>query len=156
MGAFGICAVNGAGQAHWVPHIAVVPGDVVVAHQHQLGVGLQAGQHVLVQGLEPAHFVHKLIAVWGLTIRKVSTNHPHAQDRGADDPRHVVFKTGDVVHHILQGVAADQGHAVVRFLAKVGNLVTAGFYVGTWKFVVGQLGLLQGQHIHGRVGCLGL
>ena len=119
-------------------------------------MGLQAGRHVLVQGLEPAHFVHKLIAVWGLTIRKVSTNHPHAQDRGADDPRHVVFKTGNVVHHILQRVAADQGHAVVGFLAKVGDVVTAGFYLGTREFVVGQLGLLQGQHIDGSLRRLGL
>ena len=56
-----VSAVNGVFQADGVPHIGVVKGDVVIAHQHQFGVGNQLGLDPVAQALEPVHLVVKFV-----------------------------------------------------------------------------------------------
>ena len=79
--------------------------DVEVAHQHQLGVSCQLFTQPVLQGFEPAHFVDKLVAVWRLAIGEVRANHAHAIDRACNHARHLVFKPGNVFHHIAGLVA---------------------------------------------------
>ena len=148
VGAFFICAVDGASQGHWVPHVQVVPSDVVVAHQHQLVV---AGQFILdecLQSMKPVHFVNKLVAVGRLSIGEIRAHHPHTVDGGGDHTRHFVGKAWDVVHHLGDGMLGNQRHTVVGFLAEESHLVASRFNLGFGKFVVGGFGFLQSQHIH--------
>ena len=105
MGAFLIGAVDGASQGHRVPHITVIHRDVEVTHQHQAGMMRQLLAYPVMQSLEPAHLVDKLVAVRRLAIGEVGTNHAHPVHRGADHARHVISKTGNVAHHVGGGCA---------------------------------------------------
>ena len=145
-------AVDRVLQAHRIPHVGVVKGDVVVTHQHQLGVHQQLGLDPVAQGLEPVHLVLKLLGARSLAVGEIRANHPHAVHRAGDHPRQLVAEAGDVFHHVDGFGCAEQGHAVVGLLAKPLRLVTGCRKGRMRKLVVGHLGLLQHQHIN-RVGC---
>jgi hypothetical protein len=49
------------------------------------------------------------------------------------------------------GCLADQRHAVVGFLAEESHLITSGFNLGAWKFIVRGFGFLQGQYVDGFI-----
>ena len=149
--AFFFGAVNRVFQAHRVPHVGVVKGDVVVAHQHQLGVLDQFLAHPVAQAFEPRHLVVKFVRARFLPVGKIGTDDAHAVDRGADDPCHIVGKPRNVLHHIGRRRARQQRDAVVGLLAET-LCVVARLREGIKrKFVVSQLELLHHQHIH-RVG----
>ena len=105
MPAFFFGAMDGPSQCDRVPHIAVVDGDIEVTHQHQFVVAAEFIFQPLLQRGQPSHFVNKLVAVRGLPVRKIRTNHTHTVDRAGDHARHVIGKAGDVVHHVSEGVA---------------------------------------------------
>ena len=107
----------------------------------------QLGLDPIAQGLEPFHFVFKLVAARRLAVGEIRTNHAYTLHRTSDDPRQLVFKTGDVFHHIASLGLGQQGHAVVGFLPKPLRLVTRLRKGIVGKFIVGEFGLLQGQHI---------
>ena len=144
-------AVNLAFHANRVPHIGIVKGDVVVAHQHQLRVRGQFGAHPVTQAFEPAHLVLKLVAAGLLPVGKVARNHPHIPHIGTDHARHVVTETGNVAHHVGHRRARQQGNAVVGFLAK-GVRVVAGLTQRLEReLVIRHLQFLQSEHVD-RIG----
>ena len=151
MVAFFLGAVDRALQAHGVPDVAVVKGDVVVAHQHQIGVGHQLFTHPTAQAFEPFHLVFKLVAAGLLAIGEIGANDPHALHGARDHAGHVVIKAGDVFDHIRGRGARQQGHAVVGLLTKPLRLVACIQKGLGGKLVVRHLQLLQHQYID-RVG----
>ena len=148
---FFVGAVNGASQGDGIPHVQVVPRDVVVTHQHQFVV---AGQFIFdkgLQGRQPRHFVNKFVAVGGLAVGEVRAHDTHTIHRGCDDTGHLVGETWDVVYHLGHRVFGNQRHTVVGFLTEEGHVVTSRFNLGFGKFVVSGFGFLQGQHIDAAV-----
>jgi hypothetical protein len=63
-------AVDLAGPGHGVVDVAVLGGDVEVAHQHQARVRGQLGAQPLAQRVQPAHLVGELVAVGAWPLGK--------------------------------------------------------------------------------------
>jgi hypothetical protein len=64
----------------------------------------------------------------------------------------LVLEADDVLHDVAQRMAAHDRDAVVGFLPEHGAVFVARRAQGVeWKLVVGELQLLQAQHVH-RVG----
>ena len=151
--------MNGAGQAHRIPHVQFVKGDVVVPQQNQMGVLLHFALDPSTQRLEPTHFVDKFVAVGCLTIGKIAANHAQLPARtigvgGGNHARQLVFKARNVFHHRSAGLHRDQGHPVVGFLSKPLGLVTRIGERRQRKLVVTQFEFLQGQDVHAPFGFL--
>ena len=126
----------------------VAPRPLIAA----LRVLLQLLAHPFAQGVEPAHFVGELVAARRLSVGKVGADHAQRAQRrvlvsGRDDARHVVFKAWDVFDDRCTLALGDQGHTVVGFLAEPVGLPARFGKCGRREFVVGELELLQGQHI---------
>jgi hypothetical protein len=106
------------------------------------------------QRVQPFHLVDELVAVGGLPVGKIGADHAHPLHRAGDHTGHVILKARDVAHHIARALPAQQGHAVVGFLAKKINLVARRFNGLARKLVIGGFGLLQNQGIDGLLGSL--
>ena len=139
-----------------VMRVAVVQSDVEVAHQHQARRALDFPRQPVTQAVQPLHFVGKLIAVWRLTVHKIAIDQAQRAVRclygGGDHTRLFVGKTVYVFSDIVQRQAADDGHAVVGFLAEHRAMPVAGVVKGLQrKFFIWNFQLLQAQHFN-RVG----
>ena len=157
MGALLGGAVDGFAQAFRIPHVQIVKSDVVVAQQHQLRKALQLGAQPGLHGFQPAHLVGKLVGAGGLTVGKIGVHHAQRLAVGggiaaAEHARHVAVHAGNVAHHILRFFARDQRHAVVGLLAEELAVVAGIGDRLQRKLVIGQLGFLQRQNLHFRVG----
>jgi hypothetical protein len=56
-----------------------------------------------------------------------------------------------VAHHVGERMARQDRHAVVGLLAAEGDLVAGGLDLGLREFIVGELGLLDAEHVD-RIG----
>ena len=151
MRTFFVGAMDGPGQCHRVPHIPVVNGDIEVTHEHQFVMAREFIFQPLLQRGQPSHFVNKLVAVRRLAIGEIRTDHAHTVDRAGDDTRHVIGKTGNVVHHVSDRVTRNQRHTVIGFLTEKRQVVSGGFNLCPRKFVVRGFGFLQCQYVDGLV-----
>ncbi len=136
-----------AGPALRVVHIAVVGGDVVVAAQGELRVFRQLLLQPDDQGIEPAQLVVVLVATDFLAVRHVGADDARAVDRAADQAFLLVGEMRVAANHIVNGLAGEQGDAVVGLLAREGDLVAGCLDLCLREIVVFQLQFLQAQHI---------
>ena len=148
--------VNRLAQTLRVMGVAVVQSDVEVAHQHQARRALDLPGQPVAQAVQPLHFVGKLVAVRRLAVHKITIDQTQRAVRclygGGDHARLFIGKTVYVFSDIVQRQAADDGHAVVGFLAEHRTVAVAGVLQGLQrKFFIWDFQLLQTQHIY-RVG----
>ena len=139
--------VDGFGQGDRVVSIAVVVGDVEVTQQGQARMRCQLLRHILLQAIEPAHFVGELVTARLLAIDKITVDDAHAVHRSGNQARVFIGKVWVAAHHILQRQPADEGHAVIGFLPKGGALVAQLGKSGVRKFFIHHLQLLHAQDI---------
>jgi hypothetical protein len=87
---------------------------------------------------QPAHLVDHLVRIQRLAVGDVCGNHPHRAAGGVVGGRHdallLVGKAGDVLDHVAplgqRGLARQDGHAVVGFLAREQGGITSGIELG--------------------------
>ena len=107
----------------FVPFFGVVAvgigrGDVEVAEQDEFGVGGHFGANKLGQCGKPLFFVLEFGAVQGFAVDAIDVDDAHAVDGGGDDAALlVVGESRQAAMYVLRFVAADDGDAVVGFLA---------------------------------------
>ena len=148
--------MNGLAQGHRVVAVAVVGGDVEVAQQHQIGVCQQFPAHPVAQAIEPFHLVGKLLSARLLAIDKIAVDQAYLTTRqlavrniqgGSDHARLLVVEACNVFHDVACRRAAQNGDAVIGFLAKHRALVARILKLLERKLVVAELELLQAQGI---------
>ena len=151
-GAFLVRDQHLAGPGDRVVHVAVVGGDIVVAHDGQLRVLQRFFGQPVVQGGQPAQLVLVFVRVDALAVRHVGADDAHATDRRGQDALLRIFIAGIVLHHVGDRQLRQDGHAVVGFLAAEDHLVTSRLDLGDGELVIRELGLLQAEYVD-RVVC---
>ena len=141
-----------AGPQFRVVHVAVLGSDVVVAQDREPFVDLQFLAHPFAQRGEPAQFIGVLVGADGLAVRHVGADEAHAVDGRRDQALLLVLVMRIVAHDIGDGEARQDRHAVIRLLAAEHDLVAGRIDLGDGEFVVGELGLLDAEHVDGIGG----
>ena len=106
-----------------VPFFGVVAvgigrGDVEIAEQDEFGVCGHFVVDELGEGGKPLFFVLEFWAVQGFAIDAIDVDDAYAVDGGGDDAAlRVVGEGRQAAMYVLRFVAADDGDAVVGFLA---------------------------------------
>ena len=144
-----------------VPDVVVLRGDVPVAHEGDLGVGVlgEPACGLVLELVEPLQLVRHVLVIQGAAVGNIQA--PDADTvagcgdgAGLLDGVLAALAEGRLVHegafHILQTHAGGNGHAVPLAEAKVGHLVAVVFKELPGEVLVLALGFLDGQHI--RVG----
>ena len=114
---------DGGAMDFFMPFFGVVAvgigrGDVEVAEQYEFGVGGHFGADELGQCSKPLFFVLEFGAVQGFSVDAIDVDDAYAVDGGGDDAAlRVIGEGGKAAMYVLWLVAADDGDAVVGFLA---------------------------------------
>lgn len=114
---------DGGTMDFFVPFFGVVAvgigrGDVEVAEQDEFGVCGHFGADELGQCGKPLFFVLEFWAVQGFAVDAIDVDDAHAVDGGGDDAAlRVVGEGGQAAMYVLRFVPADDGDAVIGFLA---------------------------------------
>ena len=114
---------DGGTMDFFVPFLGVVAvgigrGDVEVAEQDKFGVGGHFGADELGQCGKPLFFVLEFGAVQCFAVDAIDVDDAHAVDSGGDDAALWVVGEGwQAAMYVLRFVAADDGDAVIGFLA---------------------------------------
>jgi hypothetical protein len=101
----------------------------------------------LAQRGQPRQLVDVFVGIDRLAVRHVGAHDAHAVDGGGQDALLLVLEARVVLHHVGDRQLRQDRHAVVGFLAAEGDLVAGGVDLGHREFVVGELGLLQAEHV---------
>ena len=132
---------------HRIVHVAVIGRDVEIAEHHQLRVTLHLLAHPVGHRVQPAQFVIVLLAAHGLAVDHIQIDDAHAAHGGGQHALLLIGKAGYAALHLGDFGFAENGYAVVGFLAVEHHVVAGGLDLGLREFVVFQLGFLQHQHI---------
>ena len=114
---------DGGAMDFFVPFFGVVAvgigrGDVEVAEQDEFGVDGHFCADELGQCGKPLFFVLEFGAVQGFAVDAIDVDDAHAVDGGGDDATlRVIGEGGKATMYVLWFVAADDGDAVIGFLA---------------------------------------
>ena len=128
--------------------VGVGGGDVEVAEQNQLFMTGDFVAHQFGERGKPLFFILELGAVGGFAVDAVDIDDAHAANGGGDDaPLRVVGQRGQAGAHVVQRVTADDGDAVVGFLAAPRAVPTHHFEGGSGEFVLVEFELLQGEDV---------
>ena len=147
------CVMDRVFQASRVIGITVFRRHIEVADQHQLGVLCHLLLHPVMQSIQPAHLVGKFFRARFLAIDEIAIDETNlarrAVNRAGNNACLLIFKTGNIAHHIARRSACNPGHAVIGLLAKANGGVARFLKSHVWKLIVRQFELLQAQRING-------
>ena len=132
-----------------VPHIVVLGRNVEVAQQRKRLLRIMVRVEVCTQASEPFELVVVVLVVDLSTIRDVQRRNPNAATRCPDGPSFFVLvgTVFEVLDHIVEADAAEDGNAIPAPLAVVDAFVAEGGEGVGRKRVLGKFGLLHAHHI---------
>ena len=127
--------------------------DVEIAQQNQFFMSRQFVAEKFGQGGKPLFFILEFRAVQGFAVDAIDIDDAHAVDGGGDDAAlQVVGQGGQAGVYVLRFAAADDGDAVVGFLAAPNAVPAHHLQGGGGEFVLVELEFLQNEDIGLMVG----
>ena len=127
--------------------------DVEIAQQNQFFMSGQFVAEKFGQGGKPLFFILEFRAIQGFAVDAIDIDDAHAVDGGSDDAAlRVVGQGGQAGVYVLRFAAADDGDAVVGFLAAPNAVPAHHLQGGGGEFVLVELEFLQGEDVGLMVG----
>ncbi len=147
-GPLGLAHVRLADEVGRIPHVPVVGCDVeVAAYRHRIPGLVRLVEHGA-QPRQPLQLDGVELVVEAAAIGHIHRVHPHSAARCRNDAASViVLRAVEPPHRIVHAQAADDRHAVPSPVAVVHRLVAQLGERLRGELVVGQLRLLQAQHV---------
>ena len=146
--------MRGAGERGDVPHIFVLGGDVEIAADRHGQLRAARCCEVPPQARQPCQFVGVVLGADAAAVRDIDAGDLHPPTNCGDQPR-IRVRVG-TVRKTHDGAADAQpgkdGNPVPLARAMVHGLITEGGEGHVGEGRVGQLGLLQAEHVGPRVG----
>ena len=109
--------------AGWIITVDILGDDIEITAKNNRNLILKQLLGAGIKPFHPGQLVVEFRSRRRIAVRQIDAGHTGAGDRCLDIARLFVIRiAGQAAHHILDGVAADDGNAIVAFLPMHGDM----------------------------------